>query len=169
MQFLLFCLFNGFFQKKTIRDQPKSAPYLWLKNSKRTSKCQSIRFDSTRKKFLNKSHNTKKTVRDLLGQFNIHSVAKLQKNEGGHFGEFFSEKSLAMPKKLKVRPFSLFRYCMLRGNPFWFSTLGQQVQFGVFLKFCRTFGRTKKSADKKLIECLPGVAFLKKSAQVLRS
>ena len=30
---------------------------------------------------------------------------------------------------------------MLRGKPFSFSSLGQQVQFGV-LKFCRTFGRT---------------------------
>ena len=27
-------------------------------------------------------------------------------------------------------------------KPFWFSSLGQQVQFGVFSKFCRTFGRT---------------------------
>ena len=85
-----------------------------------------------------------------------------KKMKGDTLGNFFPKKSLAMQKKLKVRPFSLFRYCMLRGNPFWFSTLGQQVQFGVFLKFCRTFGRTKKSADKKLIECLPGVAFLKK-------
>ena len=25
-------------------------------------------------------------------------------------------------------------------NPFWFSSLGQRVQFGVLLKFCRTFG-----------------------------
>ena len=31
---------------------------------------------------------------------------------------------------------------MLRGKPFWFSSLGQQEQFGVFSKFCRTFGRT---------------------------
>ena len=74
-----------------------------------------------------------------------------------------------MPKKLKGGSFGLVRYCMLRGKPFWFSSLGQQVQIGVFLKFCRTFGRTKKSADKKLIECLPGGAFLKKSAQVLQS
>ena len=31
---------------------------------------------------------------------------------------------------------------MLRGKRFSFSSLGQQVQFGVFLKFCGTFGRT---------------------------
>ena len=45
-------------------------------------------------------------------------------------------------KKLKGGPFSLVGYCMLRGKPFWFSSLGQQVQFGVFLTFCRIFGRT---------------------------
>ena len=28
----------------------------------------------------------------------------------------------------------------ISGKPFWFSSLGQQVQFGGFLKFCRTFG-----------------------------
>ena len=28
----------------------------------------------------------------------------------------------------------------LRGKPFWFSSLGQQLQFDSFLKFCRTFG-----------------------------
>ena len=28
--------------------------------------------------------------------------------------------------------FGLVRYCMLRGKPFWFSSLGQQVHFGIF-------------------------------------
>ena len=28
----------------------------------------------------------------------------------------------------------------LRGKPFWLISLGQRVQFGGFLKFCRTFG-----------------------------
>ena len=40
-----------------------------------------------------------------------------------------------------VEPYSLARYCMLRGKkekPFWFSSLGQQVHFGDTLKFCRT-------------------------------
>ena len=54
-----------------------------------------------------------------------------------------NEKSRTMPKnKLKGGPFGLIRYCMLRGKPFWFSSFGQQVQFGVFSEFCRTFGRT---------------------------
>ena len=39
---------------------------------------------------------------DSLGFFNIHSVAKHQKNPGGPSGEkFFSKKSLAVPKKMK--------------------------------------------------------------------
>ena len=48
-----------------------------------------------------------------MGFFNIHSVAKHQKNEGGPFGDFFFRK-VSMPKKLK--PFSLSRYGMLRGK-----------------------------------------------------
>ena len=85
--------------------------------------------------FLKKSLTMpKKTERvDPLGFFNIHSVAKLQKIEGGPFrGENFLKKSRTMPKKSKVGPFGLVRYCMLRWKPFWFSSLGQQVHFGVF-------------------------------------
>ena len=73
----------------------------------------------------------KKTEREFL---NIHSVAK-QKNEGETFGEVSQCR-----KKLKEGSFGLVRYCMLRGKPFWFSSLGQRVQFGVFLKFCIIFG-----------------------------
>ena len=39
------------------------------------------------------------------------------------------EKSRTVPKN---GPFGLVRYGMLRGKPFWFSSLGQQVHFGVF-------------------------------------
>ena len=76
----------------------------------------------------------KKTEReDSLGFFNIHSVAKLQIIEGGtlSLGNFL-EKSRTVPKKSKGGPFGLVRYCMLRGKPFWFSSLDQQVHFGVF-------------------------------------
>ena len=68
--------------------------------------------------FGKKSHNAEKTERgDPLGFFNIHSVAKHQKNAGGPFGEkFFSEKSLAVPKKMKGGVFGLARYGMLRGK-----------------------------------------------------
>ena len=46
----------------------------------------------------------KKTERgDPLGFFNIHSVAKHQKNAGGPSGEIFlfRKKSLEVPKKMK--------------------------------------------------------------------
>ena len=81
-----------FILKKTSRERRKSAPYIMLKNSTRTSKCQSIFFYSTRK-----------THGDPFGFFNIHFVAKYQKNEGGSFGDIenFRKKSLTMPKKLK--------------------------------------------------------------------
>ena len=76
-----------------------------------------------------------------MGFFNIHSVAKLQKIEGGCFvGKKVFLKKVAQCRK--NGPFGPVRYCMLRGKPFWFSSLGQQVHFGVFSKFCRTFGRT---------------------------
>ena len=86
----------------------------------------------------------KKTEReDPLGFFNIHSVAKLQKNERGTLWWKKNLKKVAQcRKKSKGGPFGLVRYCMLRGKPFWFSSLGQQVQFGVFSEFCRTFGKT---------------------------
>ena len=56
----------------------------------------------------------------------------------------FEKKSHNAEKNSNVGPSSLVRYCMLRGKeePFWFSSLGQQVQFGDTLKFCIFFGRT---------------------------
>ena len=53
----------------------------------------------------------------------------------------FSKKTPSMPKKLEGGPFILARYCMIREKkekPFWFSSLGQMVQFDT-IKFCRTF------------------------------
>ena len=77
-------------------------------------------------------------------------IAKLLKIEGGPFGgKHFEQKSHSAEKNLKGGPFGLVRYCMLRRKHFWFSSSGQQVHssgqqvhFGVFSKFCRTFGRT---------------------------
>ena len=85
---------------KTSRDRPKSAPYLRLKNTKRTWQCQSILFYSTRK-FFESLTMPKKTERvDPLGVFNIHSVAKHQKIYGeGDF--YFRKKSHNAEKKLK--------------------------------------------------------------------
>ena len=53
----------------------------------------------------------------------------------------FFEKKSHNAKKLKAGPFSLSRYCMLRGKrgkTFLFSSLGHMIQFGT-IKFHRTF------------------------------
>ena len=81
---------------------------------------------------------------DSLGFFNIHSVAKHQKNAGGPFGEeiFFEKKSLAVPKKNErgeslVSP-GMVCYAEKQEKPFWFSSLDQIVHFDAII-FCRTF------------------------------
>ena len=99
------------------------------------------------KKFFGKkvSQCRKKTERvDPLGVFNIHFVVKHQKIEGGTlWGKiFFRKKSLTMPKKTErgdplVSP-GMVCYAGKQENPFWFSSLGQMVQFGAII-FCRTF------------------------------
>ena len=73
----------------------------------------------------------KKTERgDPLGFFNIHSVAKHQKNAGGPFEEKNSEKKcLAVPKKNErgeslVSP-GMVCYAEKQEKPFWFSSLDQ--------------------------------------------
>ena len=92
-----------------------------------------------------KSHNAEKTEReDPLGVFNIHFVAKHQNIEGGIlWGKiFFRKKSLTIPKKTErgdplVSP-GMVCYAGKQEKPFWFSSLGQMVQFGAII-FCRTF------------------------------
>ena len=87
----------------------------------------------------------KKTERgDPLGFFNIHSVAKHQKNAGGTlWGKFFfRKKSLAVPKKNErgeslVSPGKVC-YAEKQEKPFWFSSLDQIVHFDAII-FCRTF------------------------------
>ena len=55
------------------------------------------------KKIEKKSHNAKKTEKeDPLGFFNIHSVAKLQKNEGDSLMGKKLKKSRTVPKKSKA-------------------------------------------------------------------
>ena len=65
-----------------------------------------------------------------------------KKRKGDPLGKFFSKKSLAVPKKNErwdplVSP-GMVGYAEKQGKPFWFSSLGQIVQFGAIL-FCRTF------------------------------
>ena len=73
----------------------------------------------------------KKLKGGTFWDFSTSIVAKFQKIEGGSFGEFFPKKSLTIPKKTErgFVPFSLVRYCMLRGKPFRFSFLGEQQQY----------------------------------------
>ena len=93
---------------------------------------------------------------DPLGFFNIHSVAKQQKIEGGPFGEkIFRNKSLTMPKKTErgdpLVSSGMVCYVGKQEKPFWFSSLGQMVQFGAKI-FCRTIlvssGGLKKTLTK---------------------
>ena len=91
----------------------KSAPYLRLKNSKTTARCQVI--------------------------FNV-SVAKHQKNEGGRLRKKRFRKSLTMPKKTGkgdslVSP--VFVCYAEKEKSLWFSFLGQMVQFDT-IRFCTT-------------------------------
>ena len=63
-----------------------------------------------------------------------------KKMKGGPFEEKNSEKSLAVPKILKGRtiwPRPVW-YVTRENKTFWFSSLGQMVQFGAII-FCRTF------------------------------
>ena len=84
-----------------------------------------------------KSHNAEKRKGGPLGFFNIHSVAKHQKIEGGKF--LFSEKNLTVPKKSeRGDPLVSPGMVCYAEKPFWFSSLGQIVQFGAII-FCRTF------------------------------
>ena len=70
---------------KTSRDRPKSAPYLRLKNSKKTSKCQSIGELGTfyEKKIEKKSHCRKKLKGRTFGIFQHPFCCKTQKKLKG--------------------------------------------------------------------------------------
>ena len=83
----------------------------------------------------------KKTeMEDPLGFFNMHSVAKLQKNEGVLFGGKNVKKVAQCWTKSKGWTlwscpvlYVTLLYVLLK--PFWFSSLGQQVKFEILKKF----------------------------------
>ena len=87
------------------RDRPKSSPYPRLKNSKRTSKFQSILFYSTKNFSKKVSQRRKKIERgDPLGFFYTQSVAKLKKNEGGTlWGKIVFRKKVSQCRKKTER------------------------------------------------------------------
>ena len=109
--------------------------------------------------FLEKSLTMpKKTEReDPLGVFNIHFVAKHQKIEGGTLWEkFFSGKKVSQFRKKTERgdpsvSLGMVCYAGKQEKAFWFSSLGQMVQFGAII-FCRTIlvssGGLKKTLTK---------------------
>ena len=78
-----------------------------------------------------------------MGFSNIHSDAKQQKIEGGTlWGKFFHGKKSHNAEKIEsgdssVSP-GMVCYVEKEEKPFWFSSLGQMIQFGT-IKFCRTF------------------------------
>ena len=90
-------------EKEASRDRPKSAPYLRLKNTKRTSKCQSIGELGTllwnffRKKV---SQCRKKLKGGTIWDFSKSILSKnIKKLKVGLFGEKkYSKKSLIEPK-----------------------------------------------------------------------
>ena len=89
-----------------------------------------------------KSHNAEKLKGWTLWDFSTSILSQnIKKMQGDPLGKFFFEKKVSQcRKKMEAGPFGLARYGMLRGKqekPFWFSSLGQIVQFGAII-FCRT-------------------------------
>ena len=82
----------------------------------------------------------------MISQYPVCRKTRKKIEEGTFWGIFIPKKVSQCRKKLKrgtrYSMVSIVRYSMLRVEPFSFSSLGQQVQFDVFLKFCRTFDRT---------------------------
>ena len=97
-----------------------------------------------KKKLEKKSHNAEKNWKGgPFGGFQHPFCRKTSKNWSGPFGEnFFSGKKSHNAKKTErgeplVSP-GMVSCAGKQEKPFWFSSLGQIVQFGAIL-FCRTF------------------------------
>ena len=89
--------------------------------------------------FRKKSHCRKNWKGGPFGIFQHPLTQNSKKIEGGPFGEknFPKQKSHSAEKKLKRDPsVSPGKVCYAE-KPFWFSSLGQMVQFGAII-FCRT-------------------------------
>ena len=85
-------------EKKTNRERHKSAPYLRLKNSKSTSKCQLFYFTVP-----------KKPKSWTLGNFSTFLWQNIKKIEGGSFGgKKFPKKSHSAGNNWKGGPFEIF-------------------------------------------------------------
>ena len=83
-----------FLEKKTSRERPKSAPYLRLKNIKRTSKCQV--FSSTVPALGKKIEKNFRKFSKFLSNFFWSSVSRIvPKNVKGALWEFLNIHSFA--------------------------------------------------------------------------
>ena len=94
--------------------------------------------------FSGKNLNAKKNNGGTLWDFPTPILTQNSKKieEGTLWGKNFPEKSLTVPKKIErgdplVSP-GMVCYAEKQEKPFWFSSLGQMVQFGAII-FCRTF------------------------------
>ena len=73
-----------------------------------------------------------------FGIFQHPFCRKTSKNAGGTlWGKFFSKQKSRSAKKMKGGP-GMVCYAEKQEKRFWFSSLGQIVQFGAII-FCRTF------------------------------
>ena len=92
-------------QRETSRDRPKSAPYLRLKNSKRTSKCRRIgEFGTFYEKKLKKSLTMPKKLKRRTLWYSSKSILlqNSKKNEGDSLMGKKLKKSRTVPKKSKA-------------------------------------------------------------------
>ena len=95
--------------------------------------------------FGKKSHNAEKHWKGrTLWDFSTSILSQnIKKMQGGPFGEnlFFEKKSRSAEKNERRDPLfspGIVCYAEKQEKPFWFSSLGQIVQFGAII-FCRTF------------------------------
>ena len=87
-----------------------------------------------------KTERAKGTLWDFSTSILSQNIKKMQ---GGSFGEkYFSKKKVSQCRqKWKGDPLvspGMVCYAEKQEKPFWFSSLGQRVQFGAII-FCRTF------------------------------
>ena len=100
-------------RSQTSRDRPKTAPYLKIKNSKKTSKCQSIgELGTLRWIFFKKVSTPKKIERGIRWDFSTFIVAKLRKNRRDPLGTFFRKKVSQCRKKLNWKGDHLVSSCI---------------------------------------------------------
>ena len=106
-------------------------PYLKFKNSKRTSKCQSILFYSTRNFFLEKVSKCQKIGRGTLWDFSTSILAQNSK-------KLSDKKSRIAGKNRKGDPLVSSGIVCYAGNLFGSVSWANRGN----IKFCRTFCRT---------------------------